>query len=276
MTQGMLLPRMSVPEPPLFLGDAKVGALEQFDSGSRNHLRPPAAALLPLPGSVLAVRSRLAARSVPNEGLDRRNGDLARVIRRAPAGWMQWKDPPPVRIARDARPITSRPKREQVFQSLNSECAGTLLVDGHDHRAVGDEEIHMAGGSGLATVAFDPTGRGNAYDLKPTASGVSCTRQTARCVVIGLGVRIAPTKGDWTGNDTWGDETRQVVHVTVSVVVDQALAQPKHGHRTHRFSETPPQLQLQSSLDCGWDSGRTGLSSAPSLRHRDRPPHPPG
>ncbi len=95
---GVLAPGIGGLEPALLLTDAEVWPLEQL--WRQDRLGPPARGLAHQPGDAGDVGLHVLA-----EGrLDGRDGD-----RPGHAGscWvMQWKDPPPVRMARDGRPIT--------------------------------------------------------------------------------------------------------------------------------------------------------------------------
>src|SRR4051812_18579421 len=89
-------------EPALLLGDAEVGPLEQLrrqdDVGALGRRLADQLGDAGDVGGLIHAERRL----------DRRDLDLAG--HQAGSCWvMQWKDPPPVRIARDGRPITWRP-----------------------------------------------------------------------------------------------------------------------------------------------------------------------
>ncbi len=100
---GVLAPGIGGLEPALLLADAEVRPLEQF--GRQHHLR----ALRPAACRVSsATFADIGGHVLAEGGLDHGEGEGAG--HQAGSCWvMQWNDPPPVRIARAGRPITSRP-----------------------------------------------------------------------------------------------------------------------------------------------------------------------
>src|SRR5579875_3279881 len=90
---------MGVGEPTLVLGDAEVGALEEFRR--QDHL---AALICGLANKVLRLL-HVFAQVRPVGGLDHAEGQGSHS---GSCCVMQWNEPPPVRRAREGRPITSR------------------------------------------------------------------------------------------------------------------------------------------------------------------------
>jgi hypothetical protein len=96
----MLAPRMRLGEPALFLGDTEIGALEQLRR--QDDLGALGGGLADEIDGLLDVGLQIH----PVGGLDR--GDLDLAGHQAGSCWeMQWKDPPPVRMAVDGRGMIS-------------------------------------------------------------------------------------------------------------------------------------------------------------------------
>ena len=74
------------------------------------------------------------------------------------------------------------------------EGAGTFGIDRHDHRLVGDQEIHMAGGNRPAVRAFNPARRGDADDFQRRSIRIGHRREPARRSRTNRTSRTPPTR----------------------------------------------------------------------------------
>ena len=119
--------------------------------------------------------------------------------------------------------------REGLFQRLARHIGCSVVaIGGHHHGAVGDQEVHVAGRNRAFVLVQHQARRRDSQYTELTPRRVGHARQIARRGVIDLGVGVVPPPGDGTGHDARRDEAGQVVHVSVCVVVQQAVAQPKH------------------------------------------------
>ena len=145
---------------------------------------------------------------------------------------------------------------KSALQGLHGQGAGALVVEGNDHRAVGEaEEVHVRGRQGVVLLVPDPSQGEGMRDL-----------EGGRAVGVGkAGEGRAPRRRrrrrsghrgrrPGAGDHAWRYEPGEVVDVTVGVVVHQSLRQPQHLAR----AEGPwpgPGLGvglLRASRGCGW------------------------
>ena len=116
-----------------------------------------------------------------------------------------------------------------VAETLLEDVGGTgvvvALVGGKDDQAVGDIEVGVAGGKPLPFVV-DGRGHGQLDNSGLLAVGQAATVEGGEVLLQGLVVAVVFVALDSGDDGVGGDETAQVVDMTVGVVAVDAVTQP--------------------------------------------------
>ena len=166
---------------------------------------------------------------------------------------MQWKEPPPDR--RSEQPARGDADdlaigKQGLQRRERRGCVG-VAVDRHHDDAVGDDEVHVAGGRDLAQRVAIQARRRDAHDLEPAALRVGRRCERARDGVESLGVGVVGA-GRRLARDAAGrHEAGEVVDMAVGMVVHETLVEPEDLRRAEGLGAAPLRLRPSSS-HCGW------------------------
>jgi hypothetical protein len=114
---------------------------------------------------------------------------------------------------------------EQRGQRVQGDAVVGVVEDGHEHDAVGDVEVGVAGGQ-AALLEDDGAGHGKFDDVERLAGLICSGAEAAEIVAEGLVVYIFGISLDHGDDGVGGDEAGEVVDVAVSVVAEDAAAEP--------------------------------------------------
>src|SRR5262245_47239059 len=143
-------------------------------------------------------------------------------------------------------------------QGLDSAWAARRSVHGHGDDAVGDNEVHVRGGSNLAQFGHDETGARNADDFEAPARGVGRIFKRARDLLQNVGIGIVGT-GRGLAHDARGsDETREHVDMSVGVVVAKSAFEPDDLARAEGLAQRGFRLLLVPAIAVGVEQGFAG------------------
>ena len=100
-------------------------------------------------------------------------------------------------------------------------------VNGHDHDAIGDDEIHVGGGEGFAHGVSDEAGTWDTHDIELAALRVGRAQSVSATLSRSFGIGIIGAGRRLADDAARSHEARHIVDMAVSVVVSETLSRAR-------------------------------------------------
>src|SRR5690242_9330007 len=171
---------------------------------------------------------------------------------------------------------------EQGLERIERAGRRWRSVTGHNHDAIGDDEIHVGGGQGFALGVSDKAGTGDPHDVELAALGIGRAQEDLRDALEELRIGIIGAGRRLADDAAGGDEARHIVDMAVSVVVSETLSEPNDLARAEGVVKRSFGLLLapivavgvEQSLAAGKDRAGPVLVDGASFEHEIEFPDP--